>query len=58
MDRVITHKLIDNEVIAKRVIVCGERYTIDLGCSLYWEDVNCMECLSIGVFRKQLEGKE
>lgn len=53
---VAIHKIIENESISKRTIVCGEKYSINLDCSLYWKDVNCIPCLTIGILRQSITG--
>ena len=52
--KLITHKVVEAEVITKRTILCGEEYTVNSLCSLYWKEVNCTECLCIGALRKSL----
>jgi hypothetical protein len=53
----IVHKAIEGEVITKRKIVCGRKFPPSSpdNYSMYWSDVNCLECLLIGELRSKLQ---
>lgn len=57
VEKEIIHKIIEGEVITKRKIVCGRKYNLESSAdtSLFWSDVNCLECLLIGELRSKLQ---
>jgi len=55
--RMILHKITKADVITKRTVVCGIKYTIEFPGSLYWKEVNCIECLLIGWLKAGITGK-
>ena len=54
----IIHKITEAKAIMDRVIVCGKfKYNLESSAnsSLYWKDVNCISCLTIGALRHYLK---
>ena len=67
-EKVVIHKIVEAETITKRTLVCGIPYVVKdrvkssidnvanpgVESSLYWIDVNCIDCLITGTLRKYL----
>jgi hypothetical protein len=50
--KTVTHKITEAEDIDKRTAVCGLKYTVEFPGSLYWKDINCIDCLLIKALQK------